>query len=211
MFSHQMVPLLFPLYMLLLRLCSLSLCIWYHTNTFIINKLYDFYTMKVNSFRLYIANNIMHILPETRFFRIKSFLFKLSGVKIGKNVRICSSAHIIGNGILSIGDNTFIGPHTFIHVSSLIYIEKNCDISSNVIILNGSHEIDLEGEHIAGKGKSEDVYIGEGTWICTNATLLGSSRIGAKCLVAASSTTKGQYPDNTIIKGCIAKPFPIIK
>lgn len=161
--------------------------------------------------RLYLANIIMHILPETRCFGIKRLLLRLSGVEIGKNVRICSSAHIIGSGILFIGDNTFIGPHTFIHVSSLIYIGKNCDISSNVTILNGSHEIDFEGEHIAGKGKSDDVHIGEGTWVCTNATLLGTSNIGNKCIVAASSTTKGQYSDQTLVKGCIAKSFPIVK
>lgn len=167
--------------------------------------------MKIKGLVLYMANGIMHLLPETRCYGLKRCLLKLSGVGIGKNVRICSSAHIIGCGLLTIGDNTFIGPHTFIHVSSSVQIGKNCDISSNVTILNGSHEIDLEGDHLAGKGKSEDVYVGDGSWICVNATLLGSSRIGNKCLVAASSTTKGLYPDLALIKGCIAKPFPLTK
>ena len=133
----------------------------------------------------------------------------MSGIRIGANVRICSSVYIIGSGHIAIGDNTFIGPHTFIHVSSSILIGKNCDISSKVTILNGSHEIDFYGDHVAGKGKSEDVFIGDGSWICTNATILGSSRIGNNCLVAASSTTKGNYPDYTVIKGCIAEAFPI--
>lgn len=167
--------------------------------------------MGINTLGLFFSNAMMHLLPETRCFNIKSYLLRLCGIAVGKNVRICSSAHIIGSGYLSIGDNTFIGPHTFIHVSSSIQIGKNCDISSRVTILNGSHEIDYWGDHIAGKGKSEDVYIGDGSWICTNATLLGSTHIGKKCIVAASSTTKGQYSDYTIIKGCIAKSFPIAK
>lgn len=167
--------------------------------------------MKIKSFRLYIANSIMHLFPETRCYGIKRMLLKHSGINIGTNVRVCSSVHIIGCGNLTIGDNTFIGPHSFIHVSSSIIIGKNCDISSNVTILNGGHEIDFDGDHIAGKGKSEDVRIGEGTWICTNTTILGSSNIGKKCLVAASSTTKGAYHDKTVIKGCIAKSFPFNK
>lgn len=151
----------------------------------------------------------MHALPETRCFGIKRFLLRISGVYVGKNARICSSAHIIGNGILTIGDNTFIGPRTFIHATSTVKIGNNCDISSNVIILNGSHEVDLSSKHIAGKGISEDVIIGDGSWICTNATLLGSTHIGEKCIVAASSTTKGNYPNLSLVKGCIAQASPL--
>lgn len=161
--------------------------------------------MKINSLRLYLVTLLMHLLPETRCYTIKRGLLRFGGINIGVNVRVCSSAHIIGSGRLSIGDNTFIGPRTFIHVSSSIIIGNNCDISSNVTILNGSHEIDLIGDHVAGKGKSEDVLIGDGTWICTNSTILGGSNIGKKCIVAASSTTKGVYPDNSILKGCLAK------
>lgn len=142
---------------------------------------------------------------------MKRALLRFAGAEIGTNVRICSSAKIIGSGRLSIGNNTFVGPLTFIHVSSSVIIGKNCDVSSNVTILNGSHEVDLEGDHIAGKGKSEDVLIGDGSWICTNATILGGTKIGEKCLVAASSTTKGAYPSYSIIKGCIAKPTPLTK
>lgn len=163
----------------------------------------------MNTFLLYLTNGIMHALPETKCFGLKRGLLKLSGVEIGNNVRICSSVQIIGGGHLTIGDDTFIGPRTFIHVTSSVAIGKCCDVSSNVIILNGTHEIDFCGDHIAGKGKSEDVIIGDGSWICTNSTILGSTCIGKKCIIAASSTTKGSYPDNSIIKGCIAKAFPI--
>ena len=167
--------------------------------------------MRIRTIRLFFVNKVLNFLPETRFYTFKRRLLRLSGINVGTNVRICSSVHIIGSGQLSIGNDTFIGPQTFIHVSSNIIIGSHCDISSNVRILNGSHEIDLIGNHIAGKGKSEDVYIGNGSWVCTNATILGSSNIGNKCLVAASSTTKGKYPENTIIKGCIAKSFPFTK
>lgn len=165
--------------------------------------------MKINSMRLYFVTLLMRLLPETRCYGFKRGLLRFSRINIGANVRVCSSAQIIGNGQLTIGDNTFIGPRTFIHVSSSIIIGNNCDISSNVTILNGSHEIDLDGDHVAGKGKSEDVLISDGSWICTNSTILGGSNIGRKCIVAASSTTKGHYPDNSILKGCLAKSSPI--
>lgn len=163
--------------------------------------------MKIKTFRLFFANNIMHILPETRCYRFKSRILKLCGVVVGKNVRVCSSVKVIGNGILEIGDNTFIGPQTFIHVTSSVKIGKNCDISSKVTILNGSHEIDNNSDHIAGRGISEDVIIGDGCWVCTNAVILGSSMIGNRCLVAAGAITKGKYENYKILKGTIAKQY----
>lgn len=154
---------------------------------------------------LYFVHLFLIFLPETRCYAFKRILLRIAGAKIGKNVRICSSVHIIGNGLLSIGDDSFIGPHTFIHVSSSIIIGKNCDISSKVTILNGTHEIDVSGAHVAGKGKSLDVQIDDGSWICTNSVILGGTHIGKMSILAASSTAKGVYPDNSLLKGCIAK------
>lgn len=55
---------------------------------------------------LYIRKLVFHFLPETRCSGLKRSLQRLSGAKIGNNVRICFSVMIIDAGELEIGDNT---------------------------------------------------------------------------------------------------------
>ncbi|MCF0199091.1 MAG: acyltransferase [Bacteroidaceae bacterium] len=159
--------------------------------------------------KVFFLSRFVRLLPETGCFGIKRFIWRLCGAKIGKNVRICSIVTIIGVGTLEIGDNTWIGPQNFISVSSTVKIGANVDIAPRCTILNGSHKIGVDGVRVAGKGVSEDILIGDGCWICTNSTILGTSDIGHHSLVAACSCTKGFYPSGSLIKGIIAKASPL--
>lgn len=163
----------------------------------------------MNSLKLYLVGHLIHLLPETRLFSLKNTLLRWAGVSIGNNVRICSSIYIIGNGKLSIGDNTWIGPNCFISSSSKIVIGNNCDIAPCCRLMTGSHEIDLEGGRIAGKGYNADIIVGDSTWVCTGSTILGGSTIGKYSLIAAGSITKGSYTDKKLLKGILAKEFPL--
>lgn len=59
---------------------------------------------------------------------------------------------ILGNANLAIGDNTWIGPCTFIMCSqnAKVSIEKNYDISPQVEIVTGKHKVDSYGVNIVG-------------------------------------------------------------
>lgn len=135
----------------------------------------------------YINKLIFPLLPETRCFGVKRLLLRLSGAKIGKNVRICSSVMIVGSGVLEIGDNTWIGHRVLISSSSFISIGKNVDIAPNVYIGTGTHEITPQLERIGGVESSKDIRIGNGCWICANCSILPGVSIGDKCVVAAGS------------------------
>ena len=84
----------------------------------------------LNTRRLYLSSLLAHLLPETRGYSLKRKLYRWSGVKVGENVRICSSVKILGNASLSIGDNTWIGAGTI--------ILKGTSIGSNCVIGAGS-------------------------------------------------------------------------
>ena len=56
----------------------------------------------------YINSLLFPLLPETSCFALKRGLLRLAGAKIGKNVRICSSVHIMGCGELVIGKNSVV-------------------------------------------------------------------------------------------------------
>lgn len=149
----------------------------------------------------YLNKFIFPLLPETKCFSLKRGLLRLSGAKIGSNVRICSSVMIIGAGELTIGDNTWVGHRCLISASSSIKIGKNVDIAPNVYIGNGTHEITPDKERIASIELAKDIVIGNGCWLCANVTILPGVTIGDKCVVAAGSVVTKSYGNMKLLAG----------
>lgn len=159
----------------------------------------------MKSFRLYLVCGFIHRLPETRAFGFKRSLYRWAGVKVGNNVRICSSVKIIGVGQLEIGDNTWIGPETFISASSTIKIGANCDIAPRVFIGDGTHELTPERDRVADNETCRPIIIGDGCWICANATILAGVQIGNKSVVASGAVATSSIDAMTIAGGVPAK------
>lgn len=149
----------------------------------------------------YLNNIFIPFLPETRCFGIKKLLWKLAGVHIGENVRICSSACIIGDGALTISDGTWIGPGCFISSSSEVLIGHDCNIAPKVNIITGTHEIDTVGPSIAGTGYAMPIEIGNGVWICAGCTVIAGVKIGDKSVLAAGSIVTKDVPSGELWGG----------
>lgn len=160
---------------------------------------------------LFFINFFKIFIPETRCFGVKRILYRMAGVQIGKNVRICSSAKITGNGSLSIGDNTWIGHEALIISSSSIRIGKNIDIAPRVYIGTGTHKIDLSTPNIAGDGFSLDITIKDGSWIAANSTILPGVVLGPKTIVAAGSVVVSDTPEYVLVGGVPAKILKYLK
>lgn len=146
----------------------------------------------MNSLLLWAYRLLTVWLPESRSFGWKNFLLRCAGVRIGLNVRIYSSARIIGTGPLEIGDDVHIGPEVMIYTSgvSKVAIGSHVDIAARVTILTGSHEIDPVGAHAAGTGTGRDVVIADGCWIGANAIVLGGTVLQEKTVVAAGAVVR---------------------
>ncbi len=102
-----------------------------------------------------------------------------------------------------IGEKTFIGHDTFISggYDSRVEIGCSCDISSRVSIITGTHEIDSDGERIAGEGYSKDIVIKNGVWIGANSVVLPGVTIGEKSIVAAGSVVTKNVPPGVLVAG----------
>lgn len=160
---------------------------------------------------LYLIKFIICFLPESRCFKIKRILYRIAGVTIGKNVRICTSVSIYGNGKLIIGDNTWIGHQTCIICSSEVVLGCNVDIGPRVYIGTGSHQIDGIGEHSAGEGYNGNIYIDDGVWLGANVTILPNVVLGKKCIVAAGAVVTKCFVPFTLLGGIPAKEIKNIK
>lgn len=147
----------------------------------------------------YLNKLIFPLLPETKCFGIKRSLLRLAGATIGRNVRICSSAMIIGAGKLSIDDNTWVGHRVVMIASSSIRIGKNVDIAPNVFIGNGTHEITPDKDRIADIELSKDIVIGDGCWLCVNSTILPGTELAKKVVVGAGAVVGSVFKEDCIL------------
>lgn len=139
--------------------------------------------------RLWVYATVSRMLPETRFFGLKTRLLRWCGARVGTNVRICSSARFYGGGELAIGDDVWIGGGGTIHpvAGASVKIGCCCDVGPEVLLLTGSQEIDPAGTHIAGRGTAADVDVGNGSWLGARSVLLPGVKLAEKTLVAAGS------------------------
>lgn len=162
-------------------------------------------SMRLSSTRLFLISIVWQILPSTRFYKFKVSCLRWSGASVGNNVRIASSAKICGDGVLEIGDNTWIGHEVLIVCSDHISIGSDCDIAPRVFIGDGTHVIDKNSPNVAGAGKMLPVKIGNGCWLCANSTILPGAEIGEKCIIAAGSVFKGKSNPLEVWGGVIAR------
>jgi len=165
----------------------------------------------INSIKRTFISYLVRGIPETSFFGLKRFLYRQLNHKIGTNVRICSSAKIIGHGHLEIGENTWIGPGCLIASSSKIIIGKNVDIAPQVYIGTGTHELMDIQDRIAGTGRNYDVIIGDGTWVGVRAIILPGTIVESMCMIAAGSVVSKRIYSFTMVGGIPCKKIKDLK
>ena len=141
----------------------------------------------MNSVKLFLIRKLLWFIPETRAFGFKRMLYRWAGVVVKDNVKICSSAKILGAGKLTIGADTWIGPEVILVSNSSISIGAMCDIAPRCYIGDGTHIITPKENRIAGQDIAKEIIIGDGCWLCVNSTILAGVIVGDKCIVAAGS------------------------
>ncbi len=136
---------------------------------------------------------------------------------IGDNVTIWGDVGIQGYRVFNmplveIGDNTFIGPQVRIGVGKEIRIGKHCLIAARVFISDhDGHSVDyqkrrknlpVEKENIKPIIIEDDVWIGEGAFICKGV------KISQGAIIAARAVVTKDVPAFTVVAG---NPANIIK
>jgi acetyltransferase-like isoleucine patch superfamily enzyme len=152
----------------------------------------------------YLVQLLFSVLPDTRLYQFKALLLRLRGFRIGNNVRVVSSVQIKLKHF-TVGDNTFIGHSTLIiGGDASVKVGGNVDIAPRCVIVTGTHEIG-DSTHRAGRGKSERIIIGDGTWIGAHSTILGGVCIGQGCVIAAGSLVREDIDDDCLAAGIPAQ------
>lgn len=150
----------------------------------------------------YLGNFLLQILPVSKLFGFKRALARAMGIQAAPGACINGHTWFYGNGPISIGRGTWIGPGCKFYSSPKagISIGANCDIAPGVSFVTGSHEVGTP-ERRAGKGFSKPIVVGDGSWIGTGAHVLGGVTIGKGVLVGAGALVRSDIEDGVLAAG----------
>ncbi len=128
-------------------------------------------------------------------------IYKLAGVKIGKNSRIHVGAKFFYPANIVIGNGTIIGDNAFLDGRSRLIIGDNVDIASGVMIYNSEHDINSTDFHAI----LAQVEIGDYVFIGPRVIILPGVKIGKGAIVAAGAVVTKDVLEFAIVGGVPAE------
>ncbi len=137
--------------------------------------------------------------------RLRAVYFKRLFAECGKDF------HINGKPILFTPEKIYIGNHVTINNGVQIAPRGNVFIGDYVVMSRGSQitagELDIRQPYKERKHIQEDVYVGDGTWLCINSLVLPGVKITGKGVVVAAGAvvTTDITEDNVVVGGIPAK------
>ncbi len=163
-----------------------------------LNKIFNRISNYLLDFKLLLIHIVSLHIPVAL---IRHFVFKLSGVKIGKGSTIHMGCKFFEPAGVEIGEDTKVGDNAFLDGRAKLKIGSHVDIASGVLIYNSEHDInDPEFKAI-----SESVEIKDYVFIGPRSIILPGVRIGKGAIVAAGAVVTKNVDDFKIVAGVPAK------
>lgn len=149
---------------------------------------------------------VRKIFKVIDIFKIKYrvFILKMSGAKIGKDVKIYGRIKVINPENLTIGENVTFNEGVYINCKEKVFIDDNCRISAYAMLITTQLVNDLSMNkrvHI-----SSPIAIGKNVWVCAGSIIGMGVTLSDGITVASNSFVKSTFTEeNSIIGGTPAK------
>lgn len=133
-------------------------------------------------------------------------------ITLGDSVIIRPSTRVYaGNpqSLVSFGNGTEIGEHSTISSNNRIVFGKYVLTDPHIFVADHNHAYDNPFIPISKQGvkcnPTDEVIIGEGTWLGTNVVVVGNVCIGKHCVIGANSVVTKDIPEYSVAAGIPAK------
>lgn len=149
-------------------------------------------------FKYIFLNRFICTIPS---WHIRSFFYKLFGMKIGKGSRIGIGTIVIEPRGIVIGDRTIVNENCHLDGRGKLSIGNDVSISIYSKIITASHVSSSEKFTYY----EAPVKIGNNVWLGCGAVILDGSNIEDKCVIGAGCVIKGNTNTNMVYVGNPAK------
>lgn len=120
---------------------------------------------------------------------------------VGVDVRLHGMMTITDPANLSLGDYVRVGTGCFFFCKGGLTIGANTQISRNVVIYTGNHDIAGGAVPYDDQYVTESVSIGRSVWIGMNAAILPGVKIGDGAVIGLGAVVSKDVPPGAIVVG----------
>lgn len=121
--------------------------------------------------------------------------------RVGHNVRVHGRVAIHSPAQLRVGDHVRIGSGCLFFCMGGLTIGANTQISRNVVIYTGNHDVDGDAIPYSNQYELAPVSIGESVWIGMNAAILPGVTIGDGAIIGLGTVVSKDVPAGGIVVG----------
>jgi len=159
---------------------------WYHPRSGPIKRLFWYY-----------VNALFFCSPLFPINKLKIFLLRLFGAKIGRGVTIKPAVNIKYPWFLEIGNYVWIGENVWIDNLAMVNIGDNCCLSQGAMLLTGNHDYSKAHFDLIVK----PITLESGVWIGAKATVCPGVICRSHAILAVNSVASSQLEAYKIYRG----------
>ncbi len=157
----------------------------------------------------YLARVLLAPFPVNVMGRLRTRLMQWAGFAIGHGTVFSQTPEIQGTygdfyNKLVVGEKCYINAGAYFDLGDHITLGKNIAVGHEVLFITTSHDPNFPGRR-GGTSTSAPIYVGDGAWIASRATILPGVTIGEGAIVAAGAVVAKDVAPHTLVGGVPAK------
>ena len=135
----------------------------------------------------WLVRTMLFFFPDIPpFMRLRGWLYGIGMKSCGRNFQIAHSTIINGIDLCTVGKNVYIANGCNLVLNGNLSIGEEVIFGPGVLVSTGNHQFDGKSYRFTESTK-EDTFIGSGSWIGGNSTILCGVKVPEKSIIGAGS------------------------
>jgi acetyltransferase-like isoleucine patch superfamily enzyme len=149
------------------------------------------------------AQALSTALPQLTFNRVRTAILRAAGFEIGLRSLVMGPIRVVGKGdpkeLFSVGSASVITCPLHVELGAEVRIGDSVYIGHDVALLTADHRPGpTDGSSLE---EALPIFIENGVWIGSRATVLGGVRVGAGAVIAAGAVVTRDVDADTLVAG----------